>query len=117
MTYSNSLAIGRYQKNVASRHQNSISFKVQDRRLGPITNTIILIVLACLLGLLYLTQVTKTNTYGYQLNGLQQQQAQLQNQYSQLEVTSASLQAVSRVQTSPVAKALVAVTPSATVAN
>ena len=41
------------------------------RAFGPISNSIILIVLACLLGLLYLTQVTKTNTYGYQINGLQ----------------------------------------------
>jgi cell division protein FtsL len=76
-----------------------------------------LIVLACLLGLVYLTQVTKTNSYGYSINGLQQQQSQLQNEYSNLEVSSANLQAPSRVQTSPVAKNMVAVVPSGAVAQ
>ena len=37
---------------MARRNQNSVSFIVQTRTLGPISNTIILIVLACLIGLL-----------------------------------------------------------------
>jgi hypothetical protein len=41
----------------------------------------------------------------------------LQNQNSQLQVTSASLQAVSRAQTSQVAKTLVPVVPGGTVPN
>jgi hypothetical protein len=82
----------------AGRNQNSVSFRVQTRRLGPISNTIILIVLACLLGLLYLTQVTKTNAYGYQINSLQQQQAHLQSQHDDLEVSSARLQSLSRIR-------------------
>ena len=61
MTYSNTLALGRRQYGSNRRHQNLVSFKREGKRVGPITNTIILIVLACLLGLLYLTQVTKTN--------------------------------------------------------
>jgi division protein CdvB (Snf7/Vps24/ESCRT-III family) len=85
--------------------------------LGPISNTIILIVLACLLGLLYLTQVTKTNAFGYQINGLQKQQAQLKSQHDDLEVASARLQSLSRVQNSDVAKNMVSVAPSATVRN
>ena len=101
----------------SGRNQNSVSFRVQTRRLGPISNTIILIVLACLLGLLYLTQVTKTNAYGYQINSLQQQQTQLKNQHDDLEVASARLQSLSRVQNSPVAKNLVSVAPSDTVKN
>jgi hypothetical protein len=64
---------------------------------------------------LYLTQVTKTNAYGYQINGLQKQQSQLEQQNNNLEVTSAELQAVGRVQSSSVAQALVSVTPSGTV--
>ena len=36
-----------------------------------------LVILACLLGLLYLTQVTKTNAYGYKINSLEQQQTKL----------------------------------------
>jgi prefoldin subunit 5 len=75
----------------------------------------VLIVLACLLGLLYLTQVTKTNAYGYQINSLQQQQAQLKSENDDLQVASARLQSLDRVQNSAVAKSLVAVSPSATV--
>src|ERR1700756_4903206 len=107
MTYSSSLAMNRsrYQ----ARQQNSVSFQAQARTLGPISNTITLIVLACLLGLLYLTQVTKTNAFGYQINALQQQQSSLNSQHSDLENTSARLQSLSRVQGSAVAKSLVPV--------
>ena len=103
----------RYQ----ARNQNSVSFKVQARTLGPVSNTITLIVLACLLGLLYLTQVTKTNAYGYQINSLQQTQASLKSQHDDLEVASARLQSLSRAGNSPVAKSLVSVAPSATIQN
>lgn len=116
MTYSSSLALGR-QRTVGrmGRQQNTISFRRQERTLGPISNTIILIMLACFLGLLYLTQVTKTNVYGYKINDLQQQQAQLQTQHDNLEVTSARLQSLDRVQTSSVAKDLTPITPSGSV--
>lgn len=115
MTYSSSLAMNRsrYQ----GRNQNSVSFKAQARVLGPVSNTIILIVLACLLGLLYLTQVTKTNAYGYQINGLRQEQAQLKSQHDDLEVASARLQSLDRVDGSAVAKNLVSVAPTTTVRN
>ncbi len=101
----------------SGRNQNSVTFRAQERTLGPVSNTIILIVLACLLGLLYLTQVTKTNAYGYQINSLQQQQSQLTQQYDNLQVSSARLQSLSRVQGSAVAKGLTPVSPSATVQN
>ncbi len=103
----------RYQ----GRNQNSVSFRATARTLGPISNTIILIVLACLLGLLYLTQVTKTNAFGYQINGLQERQSQLKSQHDDLEVSSARLQSLQRVKASPQAKNLVSVAPSATVQN
>jgi uncharacterized membrane protein len=115
MTYSSSLAMNRTR--YVSRNQNSVSFAVQARTLGPVSNTIVLIVLACLLGLLYLTQVTKTNAFGYQINSLQQQQKQLKSQHDDLEVSSARLQSLSRVQNSAVAKSMVSVAPTTTVSN
>lgn len=115
MTYSSSLAVGRERAGANyGRNQNAVSFRRQDRKLGPISNTVMLIVLACVLGLVYLTQVTKTNAYGYQINNLQQQQTALQNQHDDLEVASARLQSLDRVQTSDVAKTLAAATPSTT---
>lgn len=116
MTYSSSLALGR-KNNFTPRGQNAVSFRKRDRGLGPISNTIILIVLACVLGLLYLTQVTKTNAYGYQVNGLLEKQQQLKQEQDDLEVASARLQSLDRVQGSDVARGLVSAAPTATVQN
>ena len=116
MTYSSSLALQR-KTAFAGRNQNAVSFRSRERTLGPISNTIILVVLACLLGLLYLIQVTKTNAYGYKINSLTTQQQQLKAQHDDLEVASAQLQSLDRVQNSDVAKSLVATAPSATVQN
>jgi hypothetical protein len=113
MTYSSTLALGRQQ--MVQRGQNSITFRSRDKRLGPVSNTIILIVLACLLGLLYLTQVTKTNAYGYTINKLQEQQTQLQDQHDDLAVASARLQSLDRIQNSQAAKSLTGVAPAGSV--
>lgn len=97
--------------------RNSVNFRTSDTRLGPVSNTIILIVLACVLGLVYLTQVTKTNAYGYQISNLQQQQTQLNSDHNNLEVAAARLQSLSRAQDSGIAKNLVSVAPSDTIQN
>jgi hypothetical protein len=115
MTYSSSLAMRRNQS--FGRNQNTTRFKANERTLGPISNTIMLVILACLLGLLYLTQVTKTNAYGYKINDLQQQQTQLKDENAELEVSAARLQALDRVKNSDVAKNMVSVAPSATIQN
>jgi len=115
MTYSSSVAASR--RGYARRNQNSVSFTDTARTLGPVSNTVILIVLACLIGLLYLTQVTKTNSYGYTINSLQSQQSQLQDEKSNLEVNAARLQSLDRVAASDQAKNMVSVTPSAIVSQ
>lgn len=109
MTYSSSIAASR--RGYVRRNQNSVRFRASGRALGPVSNTIILIVLACLVGLLYLTQVTKTNSYGYTINNLQEQQAELKDQKANLEVEAARLQALNRVADSEVAKSMVSVAP------
>ena len=114
MTYSSSLAMGRQQA-FRTRNQNAVSFQRHKRTLGPVSNTIILIVLACVLGLLYLTQVTKTNAYGYKVDSLLKQQQELKEEHDDLAVASARLQSLDRVQNSEVAKGLVSVAPSATI--
>jgi len=101
----------------AARNQNAVSFKQSSVGFGPVSNTIILIVLACVLGLLYLTQVTKTNSYGYKINELRQQATTLKSEHDDLEVASARLQALDRAKNSPVATNLVSVAPAATIQN
>lgn len=110
MTYSSSIAASR--RGYVRRNQNSVRFSASARSLGPVSNTIILIVLACLVGLLYLTQVTKTNAYGYTINNLQQEQSTLKEQKGNLEVEAARLQALDKVASSDVAKNMVPASPN-----
>ncbi len=113
MTYSSSIAMSR--KRFAVRHQNAVSFNEQVKTLGPISNTVILVILSCLLGLLYLTQVTKTNANGYTIDGLSKQHTQLQKEHEELELTAARLQSMDRVAGSSASQSLVSVAPSATI--
>lgn len=110
MTYSSSVAMSR-RTGYSRRNQNSVSFLNSAKTLGPVSNTIILIFLFCLIGLLYLTQVTKTNSFGYTINSLEQQQSQLKDQNANLKVATARLQSLERVATSKVAKSLVSTAP------
>ncbi|MBI5357657.1 hypothetical protein HZB74_02305 [Candidatus Saccharibacteria bacterium] len=113
MTYSSSVAVGR--RRFASRHQNAVSMANQAKVIGPVSNTIVLVILSCLLGLMYLTQVTKTNANGYTIDSLQKEQAALQKEHDQLELSAARLQSMDRVANSPVSQSLVTVAPTATV--
>ncbi len=115
MTYSSSLAVSRQR--YASRNQNTATFKTKEQAIGPVSNTVILIILACLLGLLYLTQVTKTNAFSYKINDLKQKQTSLQSEHEQLVVDSARLQSLERVKNSETAQKLVEATPVATITN
>ena len=109
------MAMGRQR--YATRNQNAVSFKREMKGFGPISNTIVLIVLACILGLLYLTQVTKTNAYGYKINDLRSQATSLKSEHDELEVASARLQALDRAKNSAVAGNLVSVAPVSVIQN
>lgn len=115
MTYSSSMALNRQR--YAARQQNTARFNTAERTLGPVSNTITLILLACLLGLLYLTQVTKTNALSYKISGLKDQQKQLKMEHDDLAIGAARLQSLDRVKNSQAAATLVSVTPTATVQN
>lgn len=115
MTYSSSLAMGRQR--YARRNQNTAIFKQERRGFGPVSNTIILIILGCILGLLYLTQVTRTNAFGYKINELRSEAAALQTEHDELEVASARLQSLERAKSSSVANSMVSVTTSGVVQN
>lgn len=100
------------RKRFATRHQNAVSLRESAKTIGPVSNTILLIILSCLLGLLYLTQVTKTNASGYKIDGLQKQHTQLEKEHEQLELSAARLQSLDRVASSPAAQGLVSVAPT-----
>ena len=106
---------GRTDARFAARGRNGVDYRAGRTRLGPVSNTVILIVLACLLGLLYLTQVTKTDAYGYQIDKLQTRAQELKTENENLELAAAQQQTLDRVQQSPQATVMVPVSPSGTV--
>lgn len=95
------------QTRTIRRNRNSVKFNGITSGLGPISNTITLALILCMLGLLYLTQITKQTSYGYEVNALETQKSQLLSEQESLEVEAARLQALERVQSSKVAKELV----------
>jgi cell division protein FtsL len=89
------------------RNQNTVRHQLTSG-LGPVSHTVLIAIMLCVLGLIYLTQITKTSAYGYQINDLKNKKEQLLTEKRDLEVESARLQALERVKNSDVAKALTA---------
>jgi hypothetical protein len=87
------------------RNQNTVAF-APSANLGPVAHTVLVALMIAVLGLIYLTQVTKTSSYGYQLNVRSEQIAALEAQRQDLENESAKLQALERVKESSVARAM-----------
>ena len=115
MTYGKNISISRqaaYQRN-----RNVITISADKARLGPVSNTIVLVLVMCLLGLMYLTQITKTNALGYQVSALTTKQTQLKEEYASLEVESVRLQSINRVSSSTVAQNMTTTAPTAIVSN
>jgi len=92
-----------------------VSFRNESKRLGPVTNAIVLIVLTCLIGLVYLTQVTKTNAYSYQIQDLETKQLDLKEEQKDLELTAARLQSIDASAVAQASSGLVSVAPSGTI--
>jgi hypothetical protein len=115
MTYSSTLSYSRQR--FATRGQNVVTFKDPTKRLGPISNSVIIVVLLSLLGLMYLTQITKTNSYSYDISKLQSQQKSLTEEQATLELTSARLQSFESIKAAAAKQDLVSVAPTAVVQN
>lgn len=88
------------------RNQNTIKFQLREG-LGPVTSIVLVILLLSVLGLIYLTQITKTSNYGYQVNELRQQRSELQEKRAALQVETARLESLQRVKQSDVAAGMV----------
>ena len=115
MTYSTSASFNRQR--FTARGKNAVSFKSESKKLGPVSNAIVLLVVVCLIGLVYLTQVTKTNTYSYGIDQLEQQQSELKEQQKDLELTAARLRSIDSARVSSASNGLVTVAPSGTIQN
>lgn len=85
------------------RNQNTVVFR-PSKALGPVAHTVLVVLMLAVLGLMYLTQITKTPIYGYQLSELEAKKAALSATKQDLQVENARLQALERVKQSEVAK-------------
>jgi len=88
-----------------SRNQNTTRF-VSSVKLGPVAHTVLVALMITVLGLIYLTQATRTTGYDYQSQKIDNQIADLSTQKSDLEVENARLTALQTTKDSSVAKAM-----------
>jgi hypothetical protein len=102
-----------YQQSLSSRHNRNLSRNrdVQTYRnvsagLGPVSTTLFITVVIGITALLYLTQITKTTVYGYQVSELSQEHQALLDKNQQLEIEAARLQSIARIESSAVARSL-----------
>ena len=87
------------------RNQNATRFRSQTK-LGPVAHTVLVALMIMVLGLVYLTQATKTTAYGYEAEGLDSQLNELATKKSELEVQNARLTALEKVKHSHVTSAM-----------
>jgi hypothetical protein len=87
------------------RNQNLVPFQT-GTKLGPVANAVLIGLLVALLGLLYLTQLTKTSSFSYEINQIDVQKTQLAAEQDNLKVENARLQSLSRIKNSEVVAAM-----------
>ena len=87
------------------RNQNATRFR-SNVKLGPVAHTVLVALMVAVLGLIYLTQATKTSAYSRESQGLDKQISALHAKKSELEVQNARLTALDKVKNSNVASAM-----------
>lgn len=85
----------------ATRFQSAV-------KMGPVAHTVLVALMIMVLGLIYLTQATKTTAYSYEADALEREIAELSARKSELEVQNARLTALERVKNGTVASAMTA---------
>jgi hypothetical protein len=94
------------RRQILRRNQNTARYQPIARALGPISNGLFVAMLVAVLGLMYLTQITKTSGFGYEVDELKTRRSTLVAENKQLEVEASRLQTLERIQGSSVAKSL-----------
>lgn len=104
MYYQQALKRRNYPRGV--RRNRSFDKHAASKTLGPVTSALFLVIIVGVLSLLYLTQITKTSVYGYEINELNREQEVLLEKQQELKVEAARLQSVARIEDSGVASEL-----------
>jgi hypothetical protein len=79
------------------KNQNIVKNKIKLQS-GPVTTTLMVVSLVIILGLMYLSQVTKTSTFNYKISNLEQKQNQLQSTKDNLSIDAARLQSIAEAK-------------------
>lgn len=108
MAYSTTFMLSKTQSSRWQRNQNTVRLQADSRQLGPVAHTVIVAILLCVMGLMYLAQVNKTNAYTYPINELETKKSALLSEQQQLRVEAARLAALDTVKNSSVARAMTA---------
>lgn len=90
----------------ARRNQNLYRSSTK-LELGPVSVGFVMIGIISVLALLYLTQITKTSVYGYQVSELSGKRDQLVAMKQEMEVNAARLKSIQQIQAAPVVAHLV----------
>lgn len=105
MAYSTTFMLSRTQGNASwRRNQNTVRHNFDGKQFGPVAHTVVVVMLLCVMGLMYLAQINKTNAYTYPINELESKKTSLISEQQQLKVEAARLGSLETVKNSTVAK-------------
>ena len=79
------------------KNQNIVKNKIMLESC-PVTTILMMVSLLLILGLMYLSQVTKTSTFNYKISNLEQKQNQLQSSKDNLSIDAARLQSIAEAK-------------------
>ncbi len=110
MSQQSNYYVSRRQQNW-SRNQNTTRF-ISSVKLGPVAHTVLVALMIIVLGLIYVTQATRTSGYDYAAQAIDSKIAELNEQKGELEIENARLTALETIKNSTVAKEMT--TPAST---
>lgn len=107
MAQSTTFMLSRSSANTSwRRNQNTVRHTAGSKQFGPVAHTVIVVMLLCVMGLMYLAQINKTNAYTYPINELEREKKALLTEQESLMVEAARLGSLDTVRKSAVAQTL-----------
>lgn len=91
---------------ISPRRNRNLAGHRAGSSLGPVSTTLLLAVIIGVLALLYLTQITKTSVYGFQVSNLSEQRKELIEKQQSLQVEAARLRSIANIEQREVVGAL-----------
>lgn len=76
--------------------------------MGTMANIAAIVLFTALLGMIYLTQLSKTGSFSYEINKINRQKTELAAQRDNLKVENARLQSLNTIKNSEVARQMTA---------